>query len=287
MMRWKESFSHQRGFTLVEAVMVIVITGIVSAMVAVFIKVPVEGYFDSARRAGLTDAADTALRRIGRDVHIAVPNSVRIPAPTCLGLIPSYTGGRYRPAQDCSAYPGSACTGDVLDFTTADVSFDARLTQAAAPDAGDVVVVYNLGIPGADAYSGDNTSVVVVGSTATQIKIASKQFSLASPNAYFQLIPKNSPAVFYLCANPGIDAAGTGTGVLYRYAGHSIVNQPVSCIAPSGATGAILANKVSYCEFVYAPGVTQRDGLVSLKLEAAEQGERVPLYHEVHVNNVP
>lgn len=287
MVRWKEPFSHQRGFTLVEAVMVIVITGIVSAMVAVFIMAPVDSYFDSARRAGLTDAADTALRRIGRDVHIAVPNSVRIPAPTCLGLIPSYTGGRYRPAQDCSAYPGSACTGDVLDFTTADVSFDARLTQAAAPDAGDVVVVYNLGIPGADAYSGDNTSVVAAGSTATQIKIASKQFSLASPNAYFQLIPKNSPAVFYLCANSGVDAVGTGTGVLYRYTGHSIVNQPVSCLAPSGATGAVLANKVSYCEFVYAPGVTQRDGLVSLKFEVAEQGERVPLYHEVHVNNVP
>lgn len=287
MMRWKESFLHQRGFTLVEAVIVIVITGIVSAMVAVFIKAPVEGYFDSARRAGLTDTADVALRRIGRDIHIAVPNSVRTPAPTCMGFIPSYNGGRYRPVQDCSAYPGSACTGDVLDFTSADTSFDARLTQATAPEAGDVVVVYNLGIPGADAYSGDNTSDVVAGSTATQIKITSKQFSLASPDAYFQLIPKSSPAVFYLCANPGTDAAGNGTGVLYRYTGHSIANQSVSCVAPSGATGAILASKVSYCEFVYAPGVTQRDGLVSLKIEVEEQGERVPLYHEVHVNNVP
>lgn len=287
MMNRSTLLLQQRGFTLVEAVIVILITGIVSAMVAVFIKAPVEGYFDSARRAGLTDVADTALRKIGRDIHIAVPNSMRIPAPTCMGLIPTYNGGHYRPAQDCSAYPGSACTGDALDFTAADTSFDARLTQAVAPATGDIVVIYNLGIPGADAYSADNTSAVVAGSTATNIKISSKQFSLASPDAYFQLIPKNSPAVFYLCSNPGTDVAGNGTGVLYRYTGHSIANQPASCVAPTGATAAVLANKVSFCEFVYAPGVTQRDSLVSLKIEVAGQSERVPLYHEVHVNNVP
>ena len=50
------------GFTLVEAIMVIVITGILAGMVAVFIKAPVDGYVDSVRRAELTDAADTALR---------------------------------------------------------------------------------------------------------------------------------------------------------------------------------------------------------------------------------
>ena len=39
------------GFTLVEAIMVIVITGILAGMVAVFIKAPVDGYVDSVRRA--------------------------------------------------------------------------------------------------------------------------------------------------------------------------------------------------------------------------------------------
>ena len=54
----------QRGFTLVEAVMVIALTGIVAAIVAVFIRQPVQGYFDTVRRAELTDVADTAARRI-------------------------------------------------------------------------------------------------------------------------------------------------------------------------------------------------------------------------------
>ena len=71
--------SH-RGFTLVEMIIVIVITGIIGGMVAMFIRMPVQGYVDSARRAEMTDIADTALRRIGRDLRTAVPNSVRVPA---------------------------------------------------------------------------------------------------------------------------------------------------------------------------------------------------------------
>ena len=67
----------QRGFTLVEAIVVIVITGIIAAGVAVFIRAPVEGYVDSVARAELTDAADTALRRLSRDVNSALPNSLR------------------------------------------------------------------------------------------------------------------------------------------------------------------------------------------------------------------
>jgi len=92
--------SRQRGFTLVELVMVIVILGIVGGMVAVFMRAPIEAYFDSGRRAALTDVADTAVRRMSRDLRKALPNSIRTStvngSDTCLEFIPTRTGARYR-----------------------------------------------------------------------------------------------------------------------------------------------------------------------------------------------
>ena len=69
--------SH-RGFTLVEMIMVIVITGIIGGMVAVFLRAPVQQYMDVSRRADMTDIADTALRRVSRDLRSALPNSVSV-----------------------------------------------------------------------------------------------------------------------------------------------------------------------------------------------------------------
>ena len=89
----------QQGFTLVEAVMVIAITGIIAAVVATFIRAPVQGSFDSARRAELTDVADTAVRRISRDLRLALPNSVRVQLVAgvyYLEFLQTSDGGRYR-----------------------------------------------------------------------------------------------------------------------------------------------------------------------------------------------
>ena len=66
--------ARQAGFTLLEAVLVIVLTGVVAAMVAVFIRAPITAYVDQARRGELTDAADTALRRLSRELQRALPN---------------------------------------------------------------------------------------------------------------------------------------------------------------------------------------------------------------------
>ncbi|MEO6147359.1 MAG: prepilin-type N-terminal cleavage/methylation domain-containing protein, partial [Sulfuriferula sp.] len=197
----------QRGFTLIEAIIVITITGIVAGMVAVFIRAPVQGYFDSARRAELTDIADTAQRRISRDLRLALPNSVRVSGGNYLEFLQTSGGGRYRAEVDNSG------AGDILDFTTSDNSFDVLGPPVAkVPGAMNLVAVYNLGIPGADAYRGDNTSVMTTGGNT--VTINPFQFPFASPANRFQII---SYPVSYVCAGVGTDASGNGTGTLTRY----------------------------------------------------------------------
>lgn len=274
---------HQRarphGFTLLEMVMVIVIMGVIGSTVAVFMRKPVDAYFDTSRRAALTDVADTATRRMARDISRALPNSIRNPSTQCIEFIPTKTGGRYR------AEPDSGVSGDqsaaILDFTVADTSFNMLAANSALPSEqqiqpNDLVAVYNLGISGADAYAGDNTSVVsaVASGVESTITIAAKQFPLASAGNRFQVIPGSEKIVAFVCSG----------GNLLRSANHAYNN---SCPS-SGATVSVLASNVASCNFVYNGSDLERNALIQLTLSFTDSsGETVSLYHEVHVGNTP
>ena len=89
----------QRGFTLVELVITITLTTILVSFMSMFISGPVRAYNDQGRRAALVDLAENSLRRITRDVHRALPNSVRLSASgslVALELLNTVDGGRYR-----------------------------------------------------------------------------------------------------------------------------------------------------------------------------------------------
>ena len=60
---------------------------------------PIDSYVAQDRRARLTDAADTALRRMVRDIRLGLPNSVRVTTvgtTIYLEFLITRTGGRYR-----------------------------------------------------------------------------------------------------------------------------------------------------------------------------------------------
>ncbi|MDA8383766.1 MAG: type II secretion system protein [Betaproteobacteria bacterium] len=72
------SEGRQEGFTLVELIVVIVITGILAGMAASFIENPVQAYVQATDRAELTDILALATTRIRRDLERALPGTVRV-----------------------------------------------------------------------------------------------------------------------------------------------------------------------------------------------------------------
>ena len=274
--------NHARGVTLIEMIVVIVITGIIAAVVATFIRRPVEGYIDAARRAELSDIADTALRRITRDLRTALPNSIRITAAggaTYLEYLQVSGGGRYRSDVD------SGGGGDPLDFTTADATFNV-IGPMPALAAGNSIVIYNLNpdpaVATANAYVGDNRAGYSSNTATTITLAAATLFPFTSPGKRFQVVQH---PVTYVC-DPGV-------GTLRRISGYAIqAAQPNSVAAAPLSTApsnALLGSSITGCSFTYvtAGGATQRAGVVSLNLQVQQAGESVRLFQQAHVSNVP
>jgi len=262
----------ERGFTLVEAIIVIVITGAIAAMVSVFIAGPVRGYVDAARRAQLTDEADVAVRRMVRDLRAALPNSVRITASGAdcfMELIPTVGGGRYLGDQN------AAGTGNTLDFTTADATFDVLGSSVPPFAAGTFIVVYNLNgdtLASTNAYMGDNRSAYVGHSTAglpagtaARVTMNAIRFPLDSPARRFQLV--TTPVTYRW------DAAGHR---ILRYAGYGFGTvagggQPTAFAAAGDIVVGDVGNAA--CPFTYDPAVVaERAGLVSIALTLTDAG---------------
>lgn len=274
-----------RGFTLVELVLVIVVGSVLAATLTVFLKPAVEGYVSGRSRADLADQADTALRRVARDVRVAVPNSIRTPGPQCFEVVPSSTGGRYRMEADPAG--GSAVLDPAQAATTA---FDVLSPLSSVPAVGDWVVVGNQN-PN-DVYAGVNAAQITDPNVATttgtrRIAIASKQFPSGYAGGRFTVVPNAQQSVFYVCSGAGVDASGNGTGTLYRLVRNFTAPYPSSCPSTTGA--AILATRVASCSFVYDPNstATQQNGFVWMQLTLARSSESATLAMGAHVDNAP
>lgn len=290
-----------RGFTLVEAIVVMVITGILSGIMVLFIRQPIKNYVDAAGRADMSDVADLALRRMSRELHSALPNSIRVLVVgnvALLEFIPTYAGGQYVAVEDnLSALSLSFTDGNAKTFAIAG-------PVPAAPYAlaiDDFIVVYNLG-PGfqdADAYEGTNRGQIkdvqqVAGTT--QITMYANPFAVpvslgrvpnASPGHRFQAV--HQPVTFRCQSN------ANGQGTLTRYWNYGFLKDQADPAGVAIKRSAMLADNVLACDFSVAQLANQRSGLVGLTIAlarsaagaAANNLETLTLSDQIHVDNTP
>jgi len=164
-----------------------------------------------------------------------------------------------------------------------DNSFDV-LGPAININAGESLVVYNLGIAGASAYDSPltNRRLATAGTGLSKLTFTTtgSRLPFSSPNSRFQIV---STPVTYAC--------DLSTGTLWRYSGYGFqATQPASLATLngfSGVTKAVLATHLgAFCSFTYN-SVLQQNGLVSISLSFTMSGESVQLLHQVNVDNVP
>ncbi len=289
---------RRRGFTLVELVVTLAVAGLVAGVLATVIGRPMLTYEAVGRRVRLVDGAENVLRHLERDVHKALPNSLRLAGGgTTLEIIPVLDGGRYRrqPGINPSTVDHTAAA-DWLDFA-GDASFnllgrfrDLDMTYGTALPAGTRIAIYSTDtLIYAAAVAGSSPGTITP--VGTSITIADDgdedQIQLSSAHDFLFESPEQR---LYVVESPITYQCDLGAGTVTRYAGYGFAAaQPTNpAAAPLGSgRSALLAEGVTRCDFEYVAGTSSRNGLLTVDVAVEDEGERVNLFHQIHVENTP
>ena len=246
----------ERGFTLTELVLVIVILGIVATISVRFIQLSSQGAIDTAERQQMAMAASIMTERISRELREALPTSIEArDGGGCVEFIPIKAGGRYTDGDR---------TRSLSSFQTEGQALEGGVTGKVSvyPYAGNP---YSPGNPATVSQQNatwfDNTVAFTGGE---------QSFRANSPQRRFYQV--ESPVAY--CAE---------SGFLRRYSGYRIgedFRSGTSAVAGAGLATASFS--------VDAPTLT-RNALVTIELEldATRTEESYSLAQEVQIRNVP
>lgn len=285
--------ARQRGFTLVELILVIVLSAVVGAMVSSVLSRPLEGFVAQSRRAELVDIGAGALNRMQRDIRMAVPGSLRISGDgQALELLLIHSGGRYLPNRadgvslNFSAAPDAQCV-DPLGGTPAacDVLqiLDPRILDPAHyPQAPRWLVVASnpfswvVNNPGNITPTGTVFTRLPESDTAAYPGIS--LIRVTPPGGNFAFAAASAPwRIYFADRVVGYRCSG---GQLLRYE-HDQLQAALPATLP--ATGRLQADRVESCNFGYASA----SGLATLRLTIGAAGDSIRLAQQVQVNNAP
>lgn len=285
------------GFTLVEMVVSIALVGILAAMTATFLRLPIESHLVARQRLALADGARPALHRLDQELRQALPNSVRVTqvgTTVYLEFLAVRAAGRLRAG--AGGPPGLCPGGNQLQFGAADncfTSLGSLVDGALIVPGQDWVVVNNQG-PGfpLDAYLNGNgngpnksrvTGVLLAApgpAPEDRIGFTNWTFPAMPASRAFQVV---SGAVTWEC-NPAL-------GQWRRYSGYGIrAVQPT----PPPVVPAVMAAEVSGCDIRYdANAGGLMDGLVMISLDLSRPvpgdlgREAIRLFAQIPVITTP
>lgn len=289
---------RKTGFTLVEMVIAIVITGIVAGMASLVILNPLRTFVAVSERIELMDSMEYALQTISRDFHAAAPNSVRVDsAEQALEFVHTVGGARYR----TGGAPEAA-----LDFDAPDDSFYLLGTHLVPndSDAHYQILIYNTGeyelndnnevdynspSPEVNLYypSGSYHVITPASTEVTLTEVGNQTQVTLDPAHHFSLPSRLQRA--YIVDTPVTYLCDPIQGTLTRYS-----NYAISAVQPNNgsssvfddATADILLDQVTECVFHYQASLVLQAPIVTIELKmTSEHGESIKLIKRLQVQN--
>ncbi|EHA1126590.1 prepilin-type N-terminal cleavage/methylation domain-containing protein [Vibrio navarrensis] len=256
----------QRGFTLIEMVISIILLAVVGLFLGSVIRQGLSIYVDSSAREALIQQGRFVTERLSRELREAVPNSVMVNNDkTCIEFLPITNSAIY------SELPSAAGPFRLLPINK-QVTQDERLVVLPR----DAQSLLGYPSPNAEQIALITQSVVFNASnqlTMVDVPIsAANPFSLQSParRVYFY----RTPVAFCYRDNR-----------LYRYADYDFTR---SALEPSElGTGVLMAENLSQASFEEAEPELQRNGLIKIELIFADRGEEVRFDHDALIYNTP
>lgn len=291
------------GFSLIELVATILISGVLAIGIVSFIADSVNGLTSSGNRNQISSAGRTALDRLAMELHNALPNSVRATTATaggdqCIEFVPVRAATTYI---DPSFRGGGSTSFEVVDFLPSQhgvsggyaVIYPNRRSQLYDGDNG-----ASAGWPNfpnrrpiqeisaiADSASDDQSTVTLV---------KSHRFRRRSPNKRFFIV--EDPISYCVVDDK-----------LYRYTNYGFYTNQVSQEEESGVCE-VATNQRCLPNYVATPdkmlitdsidntGLTafrvssqtlNRNALIALEFNFSANGDSIILNHEVLTRSVP
>lgn len=240
-----------------------VILGIIGLLGADFISKGFTGFMATDNRVAIYEEGKSALVRMEREIHNAVPNGVDSTVPTDIRFGMLDEGAMNIASSVFGIYQENPPTGTITDLT--------------GPLAvNDIVSVYNRN------WSDFTTTVASQRRLYTVTGIAGSTMTLSKNITP----PKSSPRKRYYCVDRAVRYYLNGTDLLRSQLPINAENVDINTDLPA-QPGFPLARNVSGLSFSFTPSSLVRNAMVTINFTITRGEETVNFHREVHIRNVP
>jgi MSHA biogenesis protein MshO len=254
---------NARGFTLIELVISIAIASIVVVFAAMFIGAPIGAYEAHSRRAALVADTAGAWPRMEKDLHAALPNSLRTRRNGVFVVIEMLK------VTEVVRY---------IDPPSGSTSFKVAGGGGATPN-------YLSVMPGADVYAPGSLASAAGFDSRPEGQPGEYRVTL---NSAPSLATSPRQRLFFV-EGPVTYLCDERQGTMRRYANYAVAEFQAARATPGafGVAGELVARGLTSCNFVVDPLVGPPLQTAAIHLTTTRYGDSITLLHTARPEYAP